>query len=246
MSILSPCCPFSSVATVLLRMLVVIVGVAGIRHSAHARDWWALDSPSPGGAHSIGSPTAGCLRGGVALPLEGPGYQVVRASRGRYFGHPRLIRYIRALGQKIATSRLSSVYVGDLSQPRGGPMAYGHASHQNGLDVDIWLTPGRPLLRPAALREEVTVPPVVIENGTALIPHLWTSGHANLLHLAAGMPEVDRIFVHPVIKRELCRSSSNRAWLRKIRPWRGHSAHFHVRLTCGDTEDEACLSSRPL
>ena len=31
--------------------------------------------------------------------------------------------------------------VGDMSQPRGGPMVTGHSSHQIGLDVDIWLTP---------------------------------------------------------------------------------------------------------
>src|SRR6266403_1009168 len=31
--------------------------------------------------------------------------------------------------------------VGDMSQPRGGPMITGHASHQVGLDADIWLTP---------------------------------------------------------------------------------------------------------
>ena len=31
--------------------------------------------------------------------------------------------------------------VGDISQPRGGPMFTGHASHQIGLDADVWLTP---------------------------------------------------------------------------------------------------------
>ena len=33
------------------------------------------------------------------------------------------------------------ILVGDMSQPRGGPMLTGHASHQVGLDADIWLTP---------------------------------------------------------------------------------------------------------
>src|SRR5690606_16762689 len=54
-----------------------------------------------------------------------------------------------------------------------------------------------------------------------------------VLALAAADERVARIFVNPVIKRELCREASGeRAWLRKIRPWWGHDAHFHVRLAC--------------
>ncbi|KAF0114872.1 MAG: penicillin-insensitive murein endopeptidase [Rhodospirillaceae bacterium] len=213
---------------------------------AQAQNWWTTSHPTSGPARAIGSPAAGCLAGGVALPLEGPGYQVVRTSRKRYFGHLRLILYIRDLGRQIATGALDTVYVGDLSQPRGGPMSYGHASHQNGLDVDIWLTPGRPLLQPARLREDIDVPSVVMADGTALVRAVWTSDHARLVHLAARPPEVDRIFVHPAIKRELCRmGGGDRSWLRKVRPWRGHSAHFHVRLACAPGEEE-CLPGQPL
>ena len=52
---------------------------------------------------------------------------------------------------KDAASGLPVFYVGDMAQPRGGPLPFGHASHQTGLDVDIWftLTP-RPRLVPAA------------------------------------------------------------------------------------------------
>jgi hypothetical protein len=35
------------------------------------------------------------------------------------------------------------LYIGDISQPRGGPMTSGHASHQIGLDADIWMLPPR-------------------------------------------------------------------------------------------------------
>lgn len=213
---------------------------------AQARDWWTVRHPTAGPPQAVGSPAAGCLAGGVALPLEGPGYQVVRASRERYFGHPRLIRYIRDLGRQIVGSTLDTVYVGDLSQPRGGPMSYGHASHQNGLDVDIWLTPGRPLMQPARLRETIDVPSVVTADGTAIVRTVWSNGHARLISLAARPPEVDRIFVHPAIKRELCRTAGgNRDWLHKVRPWRGHSAHFHVRLACAPGEKD-CLPGRPL
>ena len=35
----------------------------------------------------------------------------------------------------------NGLLIGDMSQPRGGPMLNGHSSHQIGLDVDIWFTP---------------------------------------------------------------------------------------------------------
>ena len=54
-----------------------------------------------------------------------------------------------------------------------------------------------------------------------------------LLHIAADLPEVDRILVNPAIKRQLCREvSGDRTWLRLIRPWYGHAAHMHIRFRC--------------
>ena len=38
-------------------------------------------------------------------------------------------------------SNWPGLLVGDMAQARGGPMLTGHASHQVGLDADIWLTP---------------------------------------------------------------------------------------------------------
>ena len=54
-----------------------------------------------------------------------------------------------------------------------------------------------------------------------------------MLEVAASDPVVDRIFVNPVIKRELCtHEPPGSLWLRKLRPWWGHHDHFHVRLRC--------------
>ena len=66
----------------------------------------------------------------------------MRLSRNRNWGHPELI----ALVEKLAVDAQEhdgwpGLLVGDISQPRGGPMLTGHASHQVGLDADIWLTP---------------------------------------------------------------------------------------------------------
>jgi penicillin-insensitive murein endopeptidase len=77
-------------------------------------------------------------------------------------------------------------------------------------------------------------------------PDKWTPLHTNLIKRAASYPEVDRIFVHPAIKKVLCEQAGNdRSWLAKVRPWWNHYYHFHVRVKCppGATD---CEAQKPL
>src|SRR5579863_670685 len=97
--------------------------------------------PSPGPALPIGSYADGCLAGAVALPITGPAWQVMRLSRDRNWGTPRLVRFIERFGAAAKKVGWNGLLIGDMAQPRGGPMISGHASHQIGLDADIWLTP---------------------------------------------------------------------------------------------------------
>lgn len=198
---------------------------------AVAQDWYQVSGPSGGPAAVIGSAAAGCLAGGVALPQGGEGYQVLRPSRNRFWGHPDTIRFVRNLAQAAQAGGISPFLVGDMAQPRGGPMAFGHGSHQNGLDVDIWFRlPKNPLRR-----DEIEAPvPISMVQGTGTDSRTWTADHIRLLELAARAPGVDRIFVNPAIKQSLCRAlpPDKREWLAKLRPWWGHDEHFHVRLAC--------------
>src|SRR5436190_21802663 len=98
-------------------------------------------TPVPGNAKSIGTYNNGCLAGGVELPITGPGWQVMRVSRNRYWGNPSLVAFIERLAKNAKEIGWNGILVGDMSQPRGGPMFTGHTSHQIGLDVDIWFTP---------------------------------------------------------------------------------------------------------
>jgi len=207
-------------------------------------DWSSVGSPTQGPALSIGKPTRGCIAGAAALPWDGAGYSVVHLSRHRYYGHPALIRYMQTLGRSVEYRRLGLLQVGDLAQPRGGPMAYGHQSHQTGLDVDIWFKMLRGRLPKSAsdpFRDEIETPSLLEYPGINLDHRLWDRNHAQVLELAARAPDVDRIFVNPVIKRELCQSAEgDRTWLHKIRPWYGHDDHFHVRLHC-PPDSPACV-----
>jgi penicillin-insensitive murein DD-endopeptidase len=184
-------------------------------------------------SRTIGFYSKGCLAGGVALPVNGPTWQVMRLSRNRNWGHPHLIAFLERLANQAPKTGWHGLLVGDMSQPRGGPMHNGHASHQVGLDADIWFTPmpNRELTR--VEREEMMSTMVVAADRKDVDPKVWSPAHIALLKAAAEDPEVQRIFVNPAIKRALCRDAgSDRAWLSKVQPWWGHDYHFHVRIVC--------------
>jgi penicillin-insensitive murein endopeptidase len=209
-----------------------------VDHRAMFKRWEKALEPTLSSAESIGSYSAGCLAGGEKLEIDGKGYSVMRLSRLRNFGHPDLVAYLKELGEKTNRAGLPRILIGDLGRPRGGPMISGHASHQSGLDVDIWYDSARkkPTRRE---REKRGASSYVNRDGS--IKKSWTDKHRLLLELAASSDFVDRIFVHAGIKRDLCERMPDAPWLAKLRPWWGHDDHLHVRLKCpaGSTLCEA-------
>jgi penicillin-insensitive murein DD-endopeptidase len=197
--------------------------------------------------HSIGFYAKGCIAGAVALPINGPTWQVMRLSRNRNWGHPEMIALLERLSEKAKkVAGWPGLLVGDISQPRGGPMFTGHASHQVGLDADVWLTPMpvRELSRQE--REEMSATMMVAENRLDVDPKVWTPGHTAVIKAAAEEAAVERIFVNAAIKKALCREASgNRAWLQKVRPMYGHDYHFHIRIRC-PADDSDCKPQDPV
>jgi len=192
-------------------------------------------TPAIGPPQSIGSYERGCLSGAVAMPADGPNWEVMRPSRNRAWGHPVLITFLERLAQKLPREAgWPGLLVGDIAQPRGGPMITGHGSHQIGLDVDIWLTPMANRRLSPDERDSISARDVVAADGKHIDPAAWRPQHHLLLEAVAREPWVERIFVNPAIKRELCREGGAPSWMRKIRPWWGHNYHFHVRLFCPD------------
>ena len=193
----------------------------------------------------FGSYSKGCLAGGSILPETGPTWQAMRLSRNRNWGHPETIEYIKALSTKAAQQPgWSGLYIGDISQPRGGPMLTGHRSHQLGLDVDIWMRPADRLNLTATERENISSISMRRERG-AYVNSSWTRQHHEILKAAASDPRVARIFVFPGAKVQMCDDEDgDRSWLRKIRPWWGHHYHFHVRLKC-PSGTAGCVNQDP-
>jgi murein endopeptidase len=103
-------------------------------------------------SRALGTPAHGRLMDGVQLPAHGTDYvtwDFVKERRPdrpwRRWGTDTLIRkFLRVARQYRAAHPLApKLVVGDISRPHGGPFGpefggVGHASHQNGLDLDIY------------------------------------------------------------------------------------------------------------
>lgn len=183
----------------------------------------------------FGGYARGCQAGAVQLPETGPTWQAMRLSRNRNWAQPVTVDYVQDLSRFAGTlPGWEGLYVGDMSQPRGGPMLTGHASHQSGLDIDIWMLPPDRLNLSRQEREDLSSISMRRERG-AFTNDRWTDAHMRLLRAAASDDRVARIFVFPGAKVAMCNwETGDRSWLNKIRPWWGHHYHFHVRLTCPD------------
>jgi penicillin-insensitive murein endopeptidase len=195
---------------------------------------------------ALGFYSRGNLKFANLLPTEGFGFVHLFRPRDRGHGTYDLIYVITESArrlQELFPSR-DRVQVGDLSAFEGGPISR-HASHQNGLDVDI-----------AFLRKDQTEQDPNDTSGfresfvqrgklTANFDIARNWAFAKLL-ISTG--RVQRVFVNNVVKRGLCAFAkangeldSQTETLRRLRVYTGHMDHFHVRVTCPDNSP-ACQS----
>jgi len=222
--------------------LTAFVSLATLQYSSNT-DASEISIPE-----SIGSYTAGCIRNSATLSKDGVGYQVIRPSRGRYYGHPETITYIELLGKKVNKELNGTLLIADISQQTGGPIPDDHSSHQIGLDADILLWQ-HPIAGNRTLtiteREHIHPQSVLTDDEMRIDEFKWDNIHGEILKVAASDDRVDRIFINPVIKRKLCSIYPKEQWLGKLRPWYGHDGHFHVRLRCPEG-DSLCESQKPI
>jgi len=203
-------------------------------------------TPFPGPARSIGGYADGCLAGATVLPIDGPAWQVMRLSRNRNWGNPHLIAFLERFANNAKKVGWNGLLVGDMSQPRGGPMISGHASHQLGLDADIWFTPMPDHVQTREEREFSWAVDMVAKNLLDVDAKVWTHTRTDLVRTAAQDAAVTRIFVNAAIKKAMCREAgSDQDWLSKVRPWYGHAEHFHVRIGCPPDSPE-CKPQPPV
>jgi penicillin-insensitive murein DD-endopeptidase len=203
--------------------------------------------PSIGKAVAIGYYPRGCLQGGIELPVTGRTWQVMRISRNRNWGHPDLIKFLERFAPLAAKATgWHGVLVGDMAQPRGGPLPFGHSSHQIGLDVDIWFMPMPDRVLSKDERDNMPFLSLIAEDRKHINTNVWTPADAAFIRTAAEQPEVERVLVNAAIKKELCQMQGDKhpAWMSKVRPWYGHDDHIHVRLKC-PADSPNCRKQEP-
>lgn len=219
-------------------ILAFILGLGAVGSGVQAQQlakqqFGAMRNASTQKAAPFGSYAKGCIAGAEQLPETGPTWQAMRLSRNRNWGHPETIDFIKDLSAYAAKQPgWNGLYIGDISQPRGGPMLSGHRSHQLGLDADIWMLPTSQLNLSRKQRENISSVSLRRDGG-AYVNISWSGAHHRIMKKAAQDKRTARIFVFPGAKVQMCKDEKgNRKWLRKIRPWWGHHYHFHVRLAC--------------
>jgi penicillin-insensitive murein endopeptidase len=140
------------------------------------------------------------------MPINGPDWQVMRLSRNRNWGTPQLLDYLERLANEArALDGWPGLLIGDMAEPRGGPMITGHSSHQIGLDADIWLTPMPNHILTPQEREDMSAVSM-LKDPFSVDPAVFTVLQAKLIRRATSYSQVARIFVHPAIKRALCQA----------------------------------------
>ncbi len=195
----------------------------------------AVPTASLQASQPLGGYARGCQAGAEQLAETGPTWQAMRLSRNRNWAQPVALDFVRDLSRFAATQDgWKGLFIGDMSQPRGGPMLTGHSSHQSGLDIDVWMLPPERLDLSRQEREDISSISMRRSAG-AFTNDRWTPQHEAIVRAAASDPRVARIFIFPGAKVAMCNSATgDRSWLNKVRPWWGHHYHFHVRLNCPD------------
>ncbi|MCY3879730.1 MAG: penicillin-insensitive murein endopeptidase [Rhodobacteraceae bacterium] len=233
----------ASTGTLAVLAAVFTIGSASAEERANQL-FGALKTASDQPPAAIGSYARGCASGLVELPETGPTWQAMRLSRNRNWGHPVIIDYLRKLSLAAVEAGWAGLYIGDISQPRGGPMTSGHRSHQIGLDADIWMLPPDRLDLTRQEREDLSSISVRTRDQTAVNEN-WSDAHMRILKSAAKDPRTDRIFVAAAVKINMCENAGgDRQWLQRIRPLYGHNYHFHIRLKCPQDSPE-CITQSP-
>lgn len=192
----------------------------------------------------VGNYSSGCLVNGIQVNGDSPFYQLYHPQNQRHYADISMISFLERYSRKVRQAGIDSVLVGDISSRYGGPFNKGHASHQIGLDVDIEFNHRR--LPQSRLTTKGNAQ-VLVNPGAQTVNSNFNRKYYDMLMIAARDPEVERIFVSPAIKVAVCdmtKDEREQPFLRKIRPWYGHTEHFHIRLRCPD-HAHSCVRQDP-
>jgi len=168
----------------------------------------------------------GKLKAPTQLPNEGFGFSRYLTKKDRSWGTTDLITLIQNVAEVFFKNfpDFGPLAVGDISQREGGDITP-HASHQNGLDVDI--------LYVKKLKSNSYDP----------------QGNLDLFKMIVASKHVNRIFLSPTMKKNLCKHAKSSGLmedeltletLHRLRPLEKHTTHFHIRMICPVGSQAVC------
>jgi len=176
------------------------------------------------------------------------GFEIIYPGRKNYYSTDDMKNVVIAMGQfNQKYMNGYAVSIGDLSSQKGGQLGR-HASHQMGLDADIaYYFDDRSIQKGLvdAVGAKKPIRSFMAEEQWALFKAMVAQGN------------VDRIFIHAVLKKELCNIATRTGELksgehdslafnvmRVLRPEPNHDDHFHLRLKCS-TAQPRCRQMAP-
>jgi penicillin-insensitive murein endopeptidase len=203
------------------------------------------------------------LRGGIALPPNGPGFERFRPFGRANYGTPALVNAIAHAAATAWTGpEAPPLLVGDLSAKGGGRIP-GHQSHRSGRDADLlffFTTPaGAPVRSPGFVRVGPDgIAPADPAPGAryyrldvartwSLARALVTCPHAEVLWLFVSAPVEALLVEHALAAGEdLAVVERARAVMQQPSDSAPHDDHFHLRVACSaDDASAGCVDGGP-
>lgn len=188
-------------------------------------------------SQAVGFYTDGSLEDGACIPAEGIGYmQLYRDVNNIFATRPLLnmiVKAARDIDEKYPNR--DRLQVEEMSAREGGDIE-NHASHENGLDVDIQFFKADGVEHVPTAQQYYA--PKMIVNG-AVSPNFDLARNWEMMKALHRHGNVQRIFIDTQLKKALCdyaRSTgdfaSNTKVLRSLQHQTNHQDHIHVRLRC--------------
>lgn len=180
---------------------------------------------------------------------SGVGFEIIRPKRLTHFATNELTHVMLMMG-KFTRQHLpeQKLYVGDLSREKGGKLG-SHLSHQTGMDVDVaFYFDNKTFHGRFASAVAVDKP-----HGSWLPEAQW-----KLFKEVVASDYIDRIFIHAVLKKNLCELAIKNGelqkdtkngvvfeTLRRLIPEKDHHNHFHLRVKCSRAQEKCRPMAEP-
>jgi len=191
-------------------------------------------------ARAVGFYTDGSLEDGGCLPAEGEGYMQLYRDVEHIWATSELLGMIsqtaRDMGERYPHPPYDRLQVEEMSAQNGGEVD-GHASHENGLDVDLqYYKSDRVEHTPSDAQYYA---PSMVTAGGQVSANFDLERNWELMKTLHRHGDVQRIFVDRKLKAALCsyaraknEFTANIAVLRSLQHQTNHADHMHVRLRC--------------